>query len=66
MSGLSCIALKMLHNLISFSIYYNSLFVIISVLNILQFYYIQPSFSPHWYGGGEIVDGIASWPLHGI
>ena len=26
----------------------------------------QSSFSPYWYGGGEIVDGTATWPLQGI
>ena len=27
---------------------------------------MQPSFKPYWYGGGEIVDGNATWPLQGI
>ena len=25
----------------------------------------QASFEPNWYGGGEIIDGLASWPLEG-
>ena len=28
--------------------------------------FMQPSFNPYWYGGGEIVDGNATWPLQGI